>query len=167
MDSQFTWVALVWFPMVLPIELLLSYVGRRKSDWSNLDMWIDLTQFQYWSSYVSHDCRLLQLDNGMLGMLWYLISCIGVFNILIRHLLISKMSMTFWHSSIPTRRAIIWTIKKCIAMILQWINSPHKWCNNHLGSTSVIFTSFLQVVYPLKNANTACLNWSTQVAVAI
>ena len=53
----------------------------------------------------------------------------------------SFSSMTLWHSCILTTR-VIKTTKTCTFRILQWINNPHKWCNNYLGSTSVIIALY-------------------------
>ena len=47
--------------------------------------------------------------------------------------------------------------KTCSTKILQWINNPKEWHNNHWGGAEVIILSFTTVVYPLKNPSNACL----------
>ena len=73
-----------------------------------------------------------------------------------------SFGMTFWHSQncIPaTRSHWLNNYITCIARILQWINNLHEWCNkNHLSFFPVIITSFLQVVYQLKNPSLTYTN---------
>ena len=58
----------------------------------------------------------------------------------------------------------MWDVCLCIgktwsARIIQWINNPKEWCNNHWGRAEVIITSFVRVVYLLpSNACLSCLD---------
>ena len=51
--------------------------------------------------------------------------------------------------------------KLCSARILQWINNPKEWCNNHQGRAEVIIAPFVRVaiVYPLKYPSNGCLQY--------